>query len=285
MQFIATIPLPPPESGLTQGDALHSSIYSEDSSNQIKPSTGNDIDPPIVDNEITQSSAVPRQISSEDYKDGAKRFKEVRERLTPYLKKALTAKNLVLGSPVLLRSFKEERELEMWMLDQKSSKYIHVHTWPITGLSGDLGPKLAEGDRQSPEGFYQVSLPQFLPSSSYHLAFNVGYPNAFDRAHKRTGSFIMVHGSTRSIGCLAMTDPFIEEIYTTCHSALSKSQQNAFQIHMFPFRMNTTNMQKYSSSTHLSFWKNLKQGYDFFETNKLPPKIEVNGLKYVFSAP
>lgn len=150
---------------------------------------------------------------------------------------------------------------------------------PICYFSGRLGPKLKEGDQQSPEGFYKVSARQMNPNSTYHLSFNLGFPNKFDRANGRTGNYLMVHGNCVSIGCYAMTDEKIEEIYTLA-SAAFKNGQKRFQVHIFPFRMTEQNMQTHQKSEWLSFWKNLKQGYDFFETNKTVPKITVIDRKY-----
>lgn len=242
-------------------------------------------------NGLTGSVAESRNINSSDYKDGSKRFAEVKKRITPHLENALSEKSLNIGSPIVLRSFKQERELEMWMLlENKENKenlqapcYQHVHTWSIAGLSGKLGPKLKEGDGQSPEGFYDIKVGQLHPSSKYHLAFNVGYPNAFDKSLERTGSFIMVHGSTGSIGCLAMTDSYIEEIYTLVSAALKGGKQSSVQLHMFPFHMETENMSLHQESPHFPFWLNLKEGYDFFQSHKTVPHISVENKKYTFS--
>lgn len=237
--------------------------------------------PPLQDS-LTKGKGGVCELSDSDYKDGFKRFADVKRRMEPLLEVALAEKGLKLGEPVFLRSFKEERELELWMLASGSNTYKHVHTWKIKGLSGKLGPKFAEGDKQSPEGFYRVTLPQFLHKSSNHLAFNIGYPNAYDRAHQRTGSFIMVHGHTGSIGCLAMTDPYIEEIYPICHAALKKGSQSAFQIHLFPYRMTAKKMQEHEQHQHYDFWLNLKEGYDFFTQNRFPPVVKVANKTYVF---
>lgn len=232
---------------------------------------------------LTEGKAGASTLSPGAYSDGGRRFAEVKERITPHLEVALEKQGLTLGSPVFLRSFKEERELELWILDPSSEKFIHAHTWAIRGISGHLGPKIKEGDKQSPEGFYTVGESQLLPSSTNHLAFNVGFPNRFDQAHHRTGSFIMIHGRTGSIGCLAMTDPFIEEIYTICEAALSSGSQSTFPVHMFPFRMTEQNMQRHQHSEWFDFWENLKEGYDYFEIHQHPPKVSVSDLTYSFS--
>lgn len=115
----------------------------------------------------------------------------IRAAQTPLLKRALAEKDLTFGSPVYIRVFKEEAELELWVEDQ--GHFSLFRTYPICNHSGTLGPKLQEGDRQSPEGLYRVDQSALNPNSRFHLSFNLGFPNAFDRAHDRTGSFQMVH--------------------------------------------------------------------------------------------
>jgi murein L,D-transpeptidase YafK len=148
-------------------------------------------------------------------------------------------------------------------------------------MSGTLGPKLAEGDGQAPEGFYFVTPDRMKPDSRYHLAFNLGFPNAYDTAHGRTGSFLMVHGNRVSIGCFAMTDPKIEEIYTLCAAALTHGQP-FFRVHVFPFRMTPERLAQTAGQPWHDFWQNLKQGYDWFETNHLPPDATVADRRYAF---
>ncbi len=197
------------------------------------------------------------------------------------LKTILEEKKLKIGSPVFIRAFKEERELELFVKNESTGKYDLLRTYPIVAASGELGPKLAEGDGQVPEGFYFVGQQAMKPDSAYHLAFNIGYPNSYDLAHQRTGSFIMVHGSNVSIGCLAMTDAKIEEIYTLCQAALDGGQ-SFFRIHIFPFRMTESRMRQAASSEHYNFWKNLKTGYDLFESTRIPPDVKVKEREYVF---
>lgn len=199
----------------------------------------------------------------------------------PDLKSILKEKKLNIGSPVMLRAFKEERELELWMKNPLTGKFDLVRTYPIAAASGKLGPKLAEGDLQVPEGFYASSQASMKPDSNFHRAFNIGYPNAYDRVHGRTGSFIMIHGSNVSIGCLAMTDPKIEEIYAICQAALDGGQP-FFPIHIFPFRMTEKRMRQASLSEHYEFWKNLKTGHDMFEKTRIPPIVSVLNGKYAY---
>ncbi|TAE78272.1 MAG: 2-dehydro-3-deoxyphosphooctonate aldolase [Verrucomicrobia bacterium] len=212
---------------------------------------------------------------------GPARARAAAKRTRPELERALAAKNLRLGDPVFLRAFKEEALLELWVLQRASGRYQHFRTWSIAALSGGPGPKLAEGDRQVPEGFYYVPPSAMKPDSRFHLAFNIGYPNAYDRHHRRTGSHIMVHGDRVSIGCLAMTDERIEEIYTLCAAALDGGQP-FFRIHLFPFRMNDERMARETKSEWFDFWQNLREGHDHFERLGLPPEVDINQGRYRF---
>jgi len=202
------------------------------------------------------------------------------QRVKPALEKALAAKKLRWGAPVFIRIFKEEKQLELWVDDGKQFQLFK--TWAICKFSGKLGPKLKEGDGQAPEGFYFVPRSRMNPRSRFHLSFNLGYPNTYDRAHGRTGSALMVHGNCVSIGCYAMTDPFIEEIYSLCDAAL-KGGQRFFRVHCFPFRMTEANMKRHARSKWIGEWRNLKTGYDWFEKTKRPPNVTVGGTQYKFS--
>lgn len=207
------------------------------------------------------------------------RAARVAKRVSPRLKSDLKAKGMKFGDPVFIRVFKEERELEVWV--QKGPRFDKFRTYPIAAMSGRLGPKLAEGDRQAPEGFYFVPATMMNPKSAFHLAFNIGFPNAYDRSHGRTGTFLMVHGDRQSIGCFAMTDEKIEEIYTLCDAAL-KEGQPFFRVHCFPFRMTSERMAKVRGNRWESFWKNLQEGYDWFEDKGVPPNVEVKEKRYLF---
>ena len=188
--------------------------------------------------------------------------------------KLLSAK---IGDPIFMRIFKEESRLEIWI--RTGTEYQLLKEYRICAYSGSLGPKLKEGDKQSPEGFYKVKKHQLNPNSKFHLSFNLGYPNKYDRAHKRTGSFLMVHGNCISIGCYAMTDDKIEEIYALLKGALDNGQHYV-QAHIYPFRMTESNMAHYADSKWYDFWINLKEGYDYFEAEKLPPLVKVEGKQY-----
>ena len=191
---------------------------------------------------------------------------------------ALAKKGLSFGSSVYIRIFKAEAQLEVWL--QHGAGYELFKTYPICAMSGTLGPKEREGDAQSPEGFYSVTASKLNPMSNYHLAFDIGYPNTYDRSLGRTGSFIMVHGNCVSIGCFAMTDPGIEEIYLLAEAALAKGQR-AFAVHVFPFRMTAENTTQHASSKWAPFWSDLKAGYDAFEAKHVPPEVDVRAGRYV----
>ncbi len=182
-----------------------------------------------------------------------------------------------IGDPIFIRIFKEESRLEVWI--RTGTEYQFLKEYQICAYSGDLGPKLKEGDKQSPEGFYKVKKQQLNPNSKFHLSFNLGYPNKYDRIHERTGSFLMVHGNCVSIGCYAMTDDKIEEIYALLEGTLDNGQRYV-QVHVYPFRMTEENMAEYADSKWYDFWVNLKEGYDYFEAEKLPPLVKVEHKQY-----
>jgi len=223
------------------------------------------------------------------------------ERVRPELEAALKKKELRFGDPIFIRIFKESNELEVWVQGQREPKtiardeaasriepaFLLFRTYKICYWSGTLGPKTKQGDGQAPEGFYFVSRGRMNPLSRYHLSFDLGYPNAYDRAHKRTGDYLMVHGSCVSIGCYAMTDERIEEIYTLADAALAGGQK-FFRVHCFPFRMTDKRMAKAASDKAtdvekewLSFWDNLREGYQAFEKTRRPPNVEVEDGRYV----
>lgn len=202
---------------------------------------------------------------------------KIRDKQRPLLTAALEQQELPFGGPVYIRIFKEEAELELWI--EGESGYALFDTYEICNYSGDLGPKLREGDRQAPEGFYRVNHAALNPNSSYHLSFNLGFPNAFDRAHGRTGSYLMVHGDCVSIGCYAMTDAGIEEIYVLVEAALDAGQPYV-PVHAFPFRMTPERLAEIPDDAPKAFWKQLSPAYSAFEETKQPPVISVEAARY-----
>lgn len=191
----------------------------------------------------------------------------------------LGKKGMTAQAPIHIRVFKEESELEVWK-QREDGRFYHFKSYPICNWSGELGPKIKQGDKQAPEGFYSVSAEQLNPNSSFHLAFNLGFPNAYDRSLNRTGDFLMIHGQCRSAGCYAMTDALIEEIYALGRDAI-KSGQKSIPVHAFPFRMTDSNMARHGGSQWVSFWATLKQGYDHFEATRLPADVAVCERKYM----
>ena len=195
-------------------------------------------------------------------------------RNTPTIQAQLDSARLSLGSQIYIRAFKNEDTLEVWL--KKDEGFKLFKSYRICYYSGNLGPKQKQGDDQVPEGFYYVKPRNLNPWSKFHLSFNIGYPNRYDRRYQRTGGAIMIHGNCVSIGCLAMTDPVIEEIYTLVDAAFRHGQP-FFRVHIFPFRMTVEKMTKYRDSEWYPFWVNLKEGYDIFETSHMPPNVEVSG--------
>ncbi len=191
----------------------------------------------------------------------------------------LREKGLTAGSPVLIRVFKQESQLELWM--EKSGRFELFATYPICFWSGTLGPKLREGDKQAPEGFYAFGQGQLYPTGRRPHSFDIGFPNVYDKSYGRTGSYIFVHGGCTSTGCFAMTDRVMDEIYALTEAALSAGQER-IEVHAFPFRMTDANLAAHAESDWRDFWMNLKEGYDRFERTHMPPRVSVCGRRYVF---
>ncbi|WP_211239139.1 L,D-transpeptidase family protein [Desulfatibacillum aliphaticivorans] len=237
-------------------------------------------------------------ISGQDELPTGQTLSEVKTRVLSTLENEMENAGFRWGAPVFLRIFKdvkfpggyraygrrnksygENGVLEVWV--QRNDQFCLFRSYAVCYFSGSPGPKTEQGDYQSPKGFYFVTPQRMNPYSSYHLAFNLGYPNVYDRAHERTGSALMVHGNCCSVGCYAMTDPKIEEIYLLVEAALSAGQPFV-RVHIFPFPMTDENMEAAEGSQWIDFWKNLKEGYDFFENNKVPPNVEVSNRRYIF---
>jgi len=202
--------------------------------------------------------------------------------ISPKMEALMSEKGMNARSPILLRAYKAESELEVWKQDSQG-QYKLLKSFPMCRWSGQLGPKKVEGDRQVPEGFYSVTPAQLNPNSSYYLSFNVGYPNAYDRSLGRTGAHIMVHGACSSMGCFSMTDEQVADIYALAREAFGGGQK-AIQMQSLPFRMTAQNLAKYRSDENMPFWKNLKEGSDHFDVTKREPQVAVCGRRYVFNA-
>lgn len=192
----------------------------------------------------------------------------------------LSARQLKPGMPVFIRIFKQSSELELWLQGQNGwelYKTIEICNW-----SGKLGPKLKEGDKQSPEGFYTVTKGRLNPNSRHHLSFNLGFPNSYDRSLGRTGSFLMVHGGCSSIGCYAVRDHQVEVVYRLVEAALNNGQ-HAVRVHAFPFRMHQATLDRHGDSKWYGFWSMLKRGFDEFEQNRQVPTVRVANKSYVIN--
>ncbi len=198
------------------------------------------------------------------------------------LRADLEAAGFALGQPAFIRIFKRERELQLWLLRDETG-FALFQSFPICRYSGELGPKLREGDHQAPEGFYRVGRAQLNPHSRHHLAFNLGFPNAFDRQHRRTGSFLMVHGGCSSVGCYAMTDPGIDRIYAVVEAAL-EAGQDAVDVHIFPFALTEGALEEASGHPAAAFWRNLWEGDRQFLADHRPPRVGAREGRYVFGA-
>ncbi len=210
---------------------------------------------------------------------------ETVSRVGPKLGPSLKRLEVKLGSPVFVRIFKEERELELWIKGGHQNQYTLFKIYKIDDWSGDLGPKLKEGDRQTPEGFYYVSASRLRPNIRHHLGLDLGYPNSYDKYHKRSGSDITIHGKGRGYGSFSLSDTNMDEVYTLAEAAL-KGGQKFFRVNVFPFRMTDKRMDRMwkSQPQWVNFWVNLKEGYDFFENAGFPPDVNVRSGEYVFAA-
>ncbi|MCZ2327896.1 L,D-transpeptidase family protein [Bartonella sp. F02] len=203
------------------------------------------------------------------------------QRLPKKLQEKMAAHNIDQYAPIMMRFFKEESIAEVWKQNRMGS-FVLVARYDICKWSGQLGPKYREGDFQAPEGFYKIGANQMNPYSKYYLSFNVGFPNLYDQANGRTGSYLMVHGGCASAGCYSMNDENMAQIYAFARDAF-RGGQKEFQLQAFPFRMTDENMMRHRLSPHYQFWTVLKEGYDIFEMERKPPKVDVYEKRYVFN--
>ncbi|MEO7212892.1 murein L,D-transpeptidase family protein [Mucilaginibacter sp.] len=210
----------------------------------------------------------------------SKRASDVRTTLWPRLQAELSERGFDSNYHIYLRIFKQTDQFEVWA--KRGAKYALFKSYDICYFSGGLGTKTKQGDGKSPEGFYTITAKQLNPASNYHLAINIGYPNQLEQQKGYTGSAIMVHGHCASIGCYAMTDARIEEIYTLVYKALAAGQEN-ISLDIFPFYMDDYHMQANASSPSLQFWRTMKPGYDLFEKNRIPAVARVVGKQYAFA--
>ncbi|MBS0857010.1 MULTISPECIES: peptidoglycan meso-diaminopimelic acid protein amidase [unclassified Tatumella] len=200
--------------------------------------------------------------------------------VTPQLPVSKQLKQQLLGTQVFIQIFKEERTLDLY--GKIGNEYRLLDSFRICDFSGGLGPKRTEGDFKSPEGFYSVHFNQLKPDSHFYRAINLGFPNQFDRENGYSGNYLMIHGNCVSIGCYAMTNAYMDQIYTYVNAAL-RNGQSEVEVNIFPFRMTENNMQRHRDSAYISFWKQLKPGYDYFLKYKRPPTMTVSNGQYVLS--
>lgn len=192
----------------------------------------------------------------------------------------LKEKGVSLNAPMLIRIFKTESEMEIWK--EKDGAFVLFASYPICHWSGSLGPKLRQGDKQAPEGFYTVGKKQLRHVGRWPRSLHLNFPNVYDQAEARTGSDILIHGGCTSVGCFAMTNPVSDEIHRLTTAAIDAGQEHV-PIHVFPFRMTDENMTAHPSPAWGQFWSNLKQGYDIFEKTKRAPRVSACGGRYVFA--
>jgi len=209
----------------------------------------------------------------------SKRASTARTAIWPKLQKELSEQGFDKNYRLYIRVFKQLDQLEIWA--KKGNKYEIFKRYNVCYYSGGLGTKMSKGDGKSPEGFYNIGAKQLNPVSNYHLSINIGYPNKLEKLKGCTGDAIMIHGSCASIGCYAMTNPTIEEIYTLVYKALEAGQQN-ISLAIFPFRMDDSHMKNFTTSPYYSFWKTMQPGYELFEKNHTPPTVSVGNKQYVF---
>jgi murein L,D-transpeptidase YafK len=204
---------------------------------------------------------------------------DVRAKVWPKLQKELKVKGFKTYNSLYIRIIKDISMLEVWVKSGK--KYELFKSYDICTYSGGLGTKTRNGDGKSPEGFYTIEPKQLNPVSNYYLAINVGYPNKVEQLKGYTGNAIMVHGHCASIGCYAMTDARIEEIYTLVYEAFAAGQQK-INLDIFPFRMEQARFKAYAAYKQDAFWRTLKPGYDLFEKRQVPVEYHIKGKDYAF---
>jgi murein L,D-transpeptidase YafK len=195
------------------------------------------------------------------------------------LEDELAARGFALGAPAFIRVFKESSTLELWLW--KNGRFHPFRSYPICKWSGELGPKLAEGDRQSPEGVYFISGRDLIVNARWHRAMNLGFPNSRDRALGLTGSGILIHGKCSSIGCFSLTDRFVEDIYEVIAAALDAGQPR-ITVQVFPFPLTRASLERHAGDAWIDFWVRLKRGHDLFLRDGLPPRTFVCLGEYAF---
>ncbi len=199
------------------------------------------------------------------------------------LKKQFAAAGLQWpAKEIYIRSFKYDSQLEVWVRNNDNEPFKLFKTYRVCALAGTLGPKRIEGDYQVPEGFYYIN--EFKPTSNYHLALGINYPNTSDKIlsdAEQPGGNIYIHGSCVTVGCIPIQDQQIEELYLLAASA-KNSGQDFIPVHIFPIRFsNKKSMEYFAQSTKddqdlQHFAISLKEVYDYFEKERKLPLISVD---------
>ena len=195
------------------------------------------------------------------------------------LEDRLREKGVTLSAPIMIRVLKSESELEIWK--EKDGAFILFASYPICHWSGSVGPKMRDGDKQAPEGYYTVTRNQTRHVGRWPKSLNIGFPNILDQSQARTGDNILIHGGCSSVGCFAMTNPVMDEIHNLTTAAIDGGQEYV-PVHVFPFRMTDENMKEHAGSPWMEFWSNMKEGWDSFEQWSMPPVVGVCDGRYSF---
>jgi murein L,D-transpeptidase YafK len=190
----------------------------------------------------------------------------------------------------LLRVFKQEGVVELWVRPRGQRAYQLLKEYAICAGSGELGPKRQQGDGQVPEGFYELTA--YNPWSSFHLAMLVSYPNPSDTARKTgrsAGGNICIHGNCVTIGCVPLTDRWIEELYLVCLDTQTRTGRRVL-AQFFPARLSDEGLRALEAAhpddrALTDFWRELKVGHDLFEQTHVPPRVTFGpGGAYRFQA-
>jgi murein L,D-transpeptidase YafK len=190
------------------------------------------------------------------------------------------SRNLELGSPVFIRVYKQTSEMQLWV--QQGSHYVLFKTYGICRWAGGLGPKFYEGDNQSPEGLYHITSSDLIVNPRWDRAMNINYPNNFDRANGRTGSSILIHGKCASIGCFAIQDANVEEVYAAVRAALHNGQARV-PVLVLPFRFAEVAPSVNDTLKMDNFWIDLRRADLLFDRDRIPPAAWLCDGRYYFS--
>jgi murein L,D-transpeptidase YafK len=211
------------------------------------------------------------------------RSRAIVEASLAHLTAELAPMGLKPGDPVFFRAFKEESEFEIWMKPGQDPHYVLFKVHRLAASAGQAGPKLREGDGQAPEGFYSATASSMRPETRHYLGIDLGYPNDYDREKGRTGSDLLIHAGGGAGGAYALSPETMSEVYALADAAFRGGQREV-AIHLFPFRLTDARMDKVwaKPSRWTDEWMNLKEGYDFFENVRLPPRVEVEEERYGF---